>query len=396
MTQKIGRYLVYVLLCLFPLGTLARINVATNVHIVPQDIVVIAIAVVVVISFLKNPRGIFVGKFFKLQVLFLGIGIASLAVNCIYQKDIQYLVSLLYVIRYLLYLNLINVVVFFNDFTSLRKYLIGSGGAFVIIGLIQYSFFNDLKPLFHLGWDDHLYRLFSTFLDPNFAGVYYVLFFLFLIMQVIYRPLGRSIVPLSFSFFSFIAIFLTYSRSALVALFVAIITYGIVTRRYRLLVVGVLISLVLVFLLSNIKVEGLNPFRTASTNERIKSVNDTLRIIKDNSLIGVGMNAFRYAQIRYGMRNTIGASKSNADAGTDNSYLFVLATTGIIGFVPFLASYWYLVNLKVEADKNRRAILLTMFAAYFSGSFFINVLFYTPILVWFFIFLSSYKTRDYK
>ena len=100
----------------------------------------------------------------------------------------------------------------------------------------------------------------------------------------------------------------------------------------------------LLFVVSDTSVEGLNPFRTVSSGERLKSFNEGVYIFEKNSVLGVGFNTYRYAQVRYSIRNQIGAAGSNADAGTDNSWLFVAATTGIVGLVFFCLSYFYLLK----------------------------------------------------
>ena len=56
-----------------------------------------------------------------------------------------------------------------------------SGSLIVLLGFIQLMFYPALRNLYYLGWDEHLYRMFSTFLDPNFAGAFFVLFTLFVI-----------------------------------------------------------------------------------------------------------------------------------------------------------------------------------------------------------------------
>src|SRR3989344_4212784 len=76
--------------------------------------------------------------------------------------------------------------------------------------------------LYYLGWDEHLYRLFSTFLDPNFAGAFFVLYFLFA-LNILIDSLKKQTKFFSLfiglmSFLALIAIFLTYSRSALLML----------------------------------------------------------------------------------------------------------------------------------------------------------------------------------
>ena len=107
---------------------------------------------------------------------------------------------------------------------------------------------------------------------------------------------------------------------------------------------------------------------------------ESVGIISNNALIGVGFNAFRYAQIRYGYRNVKGASNSNADAGTDNSLLFVFVTTGIFGFLFYIGSWYFLLRDTILGKANNRIMYISILLAVFAASLFTNVLFYTPII----------------
>ena len=132
-------------------------------------------------------------------------------------------------------------------------------------------------------------------------------------------------------------------------------------------------------------VEGLNPFRTVSTKARIESYETASRIFLEHPVLGVGFNAYRYAQNEYGYRVSEKWETSHADAGTDNSFLFVLATTGIIGF----SAYVYLwlriivsVRRRLNDGSQLSVVTLSSIVSVFAGAFFINVLFYPFIMAW--------------
>jgi O-antigen ligase len=217
-------------------------------------------------------------------------------------------------------------------------------------------------------------------------------FFFYLLTDVFGDSKFESYRNIIFSFFTIIAIYLTFSRTALVALISGVVFITIVKKRFKELAIIVIVLVISIFAFADIHIEGLNPFRTASTNERIKSAVNTLTIIEKNMLIGVGFNSFRNAQIRYGFRNTQGSSISNSDSGTDNSYLFVLATTGILGFIPYILSYFLLCRNLYNTEGSGGFFLTGALVSVMVGSIFLNCLFYTPLLGWLFLAISPRKS----
>ena len=140
-----------------------------------------------------------------------------------------------------------------------------------------------------------------------------------------------------------------------------------------------------VFLLSDTHVEGLNPLRTASSNGRLTGIVQSLEVFSKSPLYGVGFNAYRYAQLRYGLREPIGATISNADAGADNSFLLVLATSGVIGFSFYIMSFVFLIRNYFKNSNSYSHIGIAIVSSLFGGALFTNILFYTPIIGVFFM-----------
>ena len=205
-------------------------------------------------------------------------------------------------------------------------------------------------------------------------------------------------------FFSFlwictlIAILLTHSRSAFIMLVVGIITLLSLHRLFKVLGILVLVLFALLFIFSNRNIEGLNPLRIASVEARIDSANEAISIFSQNPVLGVGFNAYRYALTRYVFRTESGSAVSNADAGTDNSYLFVLATTGIIGFLIFL-DFWvniFKVIIRSFQSNFYEVVTVASIAGLLINTLFINSLFYPPIMAWIFILIgvTTLETRE--
>lgn len=318
-------------------------------------------------------------------VIFACVGLASLLLNTKFLNLSEFFVSLLYLIRWISYVGLFYIVLNFdkNFKDKLKDILVILGFVVVIVGYVQLTFYQNLRNLFYLGWDEHLYRMFSVFLDPNFAGAFFVLFFLFL-LNLIFENLKDTKKLLIYSIISiltFFAILLTYSRSAFIMLLAGVCLFLILKKKP--LVIGlVVLGLVLTTLIlpRAYQTEGTNFLRLASSEARIASARQAADIFTQNPVFGVGFNALRYAKQKYGYGPT---SFSHADAGTDNSFLFVLVTTGVVGFISFI-SMWF----KILKENKNSALILSSIAALFIGSLFVNSLFYSLIMYWIWIILG--------
>jgi O-antigen ligase len=322
-------------------------------------------------------------------VLFVCVILLSLFFAALSLTREQLINSSLYALRWFFYTLALGYAVYAakTKRATIEALMIGSGAVVVILGFIQYFFYNNLRNLFYLGWDDHLYRLFSTFFDPNFAGMFLVLFLLFMLGTIWdqKRVLSKKyVVYTGICLFTLGSIFLTYSRSASIMLFVGIIIFLLLGKQRKLAIISVICIVIAISLFANTKIEGLNPFRTASSFARVASVKNALVIIQDHPVLGVGFNAYRYAQIAYHFRSDTTPFPSHADSGTDNSFLFIFATTGIVGLFSYLYFLYSLTRGSLRSEKSKHRGLVAAVGAWCVGSFFINGLFYPVMLFWMF------------
>lgn len=382
----------------FVLGNIGRLQLENNIAIHLLDIAVVFIV------FLWLGKEIFQGKLSgtlrisitKPLLLFAASLFLSLLVNIQALSETQILVSFLYLLRLLLYFLLFFAV--YDLLARTKKkvalFLTFSGVLIVLAGYVQYFFYPSLRNLYYAGWDEHLYRMFSVFLDPNFAGIFFVLFFIFLLGQAASKAKDKAKKLLFFSFalITIPAIFLTYSRSAFVMLVVSTVVFLALIRKVRLIGFALLVFALILLVVSNSNVEGLNPLRTASSLARLETSQNALIIFQGNPFFGVGFNAYRYGQQRYGFREKKLEIESHADGGTDNSYLFVLATSGIVGFSAFTYLLWSAFScLKRELSTKQKmsaVVTLSSFAGVCVASLFINAFFYPFILFWLFVLLG--------
>jgi O-antigen ligase len=385
---------------LFPLGELARIDLPNNIAISGIDFGVFIVTVLTL--------GIFIFKRNKVSfallkpiVIFLGICLLSLLLNIPHLKQNEFFVSFLYLLRFACY----SSIYFICRLTSsklqqkVQLYMIVSGILLLLGGYLQYFFYPSLRNLYYLGWDVHLYRMFSSFLDPNFFGTFLVLYFLFLLSFVFHKKVGEN-KKLLFSLLfllllTLIGTVLTYSRSAYLMLAVGVITFFMLRKPSKKIITGgsifMVIGLISFFTLTKYS-EGTNLFRITSTEARLTTSENALVIFQKNPIFGVGFNAYRYAQNRYGLIDQTNnqVAIDHAGAGTDNSFLFVLATTGIVGFLAYLFLWWRII---IIGKTYKSPVLIAAAVALFADAFFINSLFYPFIMIWLWSFVGLTESK---
>lgn len=390
--MKLVKSLFILLLFIFPLGAIGRVELGGGVNLLLNDVIVGFITLAWVgkkifkrESFKRTPLMKPVLLFFAAAILSLIIAIPNLAPQEVF-------VSSLYLVRWITYAALYFVVV---DFDKLFKQkliagLLLSGTITAVIGLSQYFLYPNLRNLFYLGWDEHLFRLFSSLLDPNFAGGIFVLTFLLAISEF---SLARShlakLALLVSAAASFASLLLTYSRGSFLSFVVGVLTLLVLSGQKKLATLVVFLFIAGIFLLpKNLGGEGVWLLRTASIEARFASSREALAIFQEYPVFGVGFNAYRYAREQQGFATTNEFGEIHSAAGTDNCFLFVLATTGIVGFVAYSYLWVYIIKFS-----QRNPLILATIVAIFVHAFFVNSLFYPWIMEWMWILIGTTKAQ---
>jgi O-antigen ligase len=378
-----------ILILVFPIAEIGRIQFPNGIAFSLND-VFLAGLIIAWIVYIFRKKNFGKNELFKPILAFSIVALVSLLLNFVNLSLDRFLISFLYLVRWISYALLYFV---FKEFDTKFKLkinyvLLFSGSMVVLLGFVQYFFYPSLRNLYYLGWDEHLYRLFSSFLDPNFAGAFFALFFLFSISFI--PDFIKKRKWLSFSIVGTVAVltlgalYLTYSRSALIMLVVGVVAYLYLINKKKLIVFILLLVLLSIFILpKSFQTEGTNFLRAASSEARIEGVKEALTVIQKNPIYGVGFNAYRYARNQQGL-NGPNWQISHGAAGTDNSFLFVLATTGVIGFAVFLWLLYKIFSLGfINIKKSKLSVvLLSLIAGIIFNSLFINSLFYVLILEW--------------
>lgn len=319
----------------WPFGQLLQLTpLGSQVHFQLLDVISVLLSLSL---FVSSRRKIIQDPLFKPLVIFSLVALLSRA-------------NPAYLLRFISYTS----VYFAFRIEGVRKYyryLLIAAILFLVIGLLQYLLLPDARFLAYLGFDDHYFRLIGSLLDPNFTGLVLVIFTLL-------APKIFFIIPL-------LALTLTFSRASFLALAVSLIYLSVVKRRFKLLSLLLVLG-VLIYFVPKPFGEGVNLSRTFSIVSRFENQKQALAIFFENPILGVG----------FGPRKI------------DNSFVFVLATTGIIGFLVFLGflkKAW-----QSTADPLAKAALLAILA----HSLFNNSLFYPPILALFFLLLNYRSNKS--
>jgi hypothetical protein len=220
----------------------------------------------------------------------------------------------------------------------------------ILFGLIQYFIWPNFTYFNALNWDPHLFRLVSTFFDPTFTGLIYLLF----LINIFFQSLSYYylIIP-------YIALSLTYSRSTLLSFLIAFFFISQKYKKPKIFLVSLLIFLITIFVLPRLEGEGTKLERTSSILAKIENYKEGIVIFKKNPIIGVGYNNLKIAR-------NLSQNPSHSSSGFDGSLLTILTTTGLIGlslFVLGLKEYFQ------KTDLLHQTLLITiLFHSLFSNS----------------------------
>lgn len=331
----------YLCLATLSLGQLVSLSKISGLNIYLFDVVITFFALFGTIHFLSNSwQDFFIPKPLLFLYIFCFVGVMSLIKPFFNLPFDQFIISGFYLFRLFIYTTsgvVVANMVRHNLISPLQivSAFIYSGLFIALAGFIQLILIPDFEILdSSLGWDPHKNRLASTFFDPNFTGGYLVLCLTLLIYKFDFKKFFKADAVIAIILG--IALVLTFSRSAWGMMSLVILVYGLF--KYRLLLFGaILLAFLAYFAVPRIQTKIASTTDPAdSAAFRLVSWKNTWNIAKDNLFLGVGFNTFRYVQKDYGVFE-IDSLGGNSGAGSDSSLLFILATTGVLGLVIFLA-----------------------------------------------------------
>jgi exopolysaccharide production protein ExoQ len=365
------------------IGQYGSIPLANSSFLYLHDIVLVVL-MLLSLPDLWNARHL---KMLRPLVLFLiVIGISIVSVFPVTPID-EYVRGSLYALRLLCYSTvpiLIAASVWKKE--QLQHMLVFTGAITVMFGFLQLLFFPSLKPLVGAGWDEHLNRMFGTMFDPNFFGMLAVLTYVMSCSFIFTWNKKRSHVKLNSWIFavilSFVAVVLTYSRSAYAALVLSSLLFFIKIKQTRVVMFFCLALLGLYLLIPQGPMDMNRITRVVSTVSRIQNWQTSIQYISERPLLGYGFNMLR-SRIGQDLPVNQHGIVSRDRSGLDSSMLFVFATTGLVGGVVFL---WWIVSQVYVYATHQDHIFGTAALSSLTGalifSMFNNGLFYPWILIW--------------
>jgi len=260
------------------------------------------------------------------------------------------------------------------------RYLYWAGAVFSILGVTQYVLYPDLRNLSYAGWDPHFYRLFSTILDPNFAGIIIVVtFFLGIYM---YQELRYRYLILFVQCMILVSLILTLSRSSWIAFIFPFIWFIWKKRIWYLM--GILAVFIIALFFLPLPYKQITPvLRQESSMARLNNWIFSIRLIQKKPILGYGFNllgSHKPVSLVYD-----GMQLSHSSSGLDNSFLFVFATTGIVGGIAWIYLIYTLWHIKISDTQKKRSLLHIFrmsLVAIGIHSLFINSQFFPWIMIW--------------
>ncbi|MDD4938378.1 MAG: O-antigen ligase family protein [Candidatus Shapirobacteria bacterium] len=338
----------------FFIGQIFRINLLkTSFPLI--DIAIILLFLINIFNHLKNKDLKIKNKFF---LYFLCFAWVFLFFNLI-RYQIYSFNPIFYLIRFscLLSFFIFPLKIDLKLKNSFNLFIIAN----IIFGFIQYFFWPNFTYFDALNWDPHLYRLVSTFFDPTFTGLIYLLFLikLFLDKKFPYRKLLLIL--------TYIAMALTYSRSTYLAFLFSFLFISKKLKNIKIFLISLIIILGTIFILPRQPGEGTKLERTSSIKAKIENYQEVLKTFTQAPVIGSGYNTLPFIK-------KINNPNSHANSGFDGSLTTILVTTGIIGTTLFLLGS---KNLYQKSKLNQKTFILAIFV----HSLFANSLLYPWVIL---------------
>lgn len=400
--QRFGMYVVM----LVPLvGELVRLPIGPANGILISDAVIPLLVLSWIITNIRGkhssmPRMKLAFPF----LLFIVVAGLSLLQSLIFLSVSEVMSGSLYLIRFLqygfLYFITLQTVETEAQVRTFLKVLTASALLLAVAGFIQLMIYPDLAALEEQGYDPHINRLVSTWLDPNFVGGF-LAFVITLLLGITLHAKKNSnkfwllcIIALLGA-----ALFLTYSRSAYLALAAGIFIVSLLQSR-KILIIALTLFLVGLALspraqervgelaqsvTSLISSSADTPDPTAKL--RLQSWGQTWQIIQKRPLLGSGYNNLRAINYQEGF---IKEEDVHSGSGSDSSLLTILAATGILGLTPFMLLYFIPLKTAFTVWRNKKKSPLTRgyglgivggVIALFIHSVFVNSLLFPSILL---------------
>lgn len=384
-------WLITLLLIIFPLGQLTRISVWPEVNLYWHDFIIVFLIGFCIFDWQRKKREYHWPRLTKPIIGFASVSLFSLLLAVGQRSAREILISSLYLVRWGGYASLYFIIKNHAKKDKIVNLLLGAGISAAVLGLFQYAFYPDIRPLTIFHWDPHYYRVAGTYLDPGFSGMIFALTLFMLINKAWSR--GRKLKftrgKLIMAVIVYSALSLTYARSCYLAYLAGIGVISWKKKAKSFFINVLLIGIATILVLPRPGGEGVKLERQSTIWARVENWKQSLKIASVNPLLGRGFNTYRYVQREHGFLDEDSWQESHSASGGDSSLLFVLGTTGVTGLLSF-------IELLKQMTKNSSLLIKASGAALLVHSFFNNSLFYGWIMIWWWIVLAGAEAKGYK
>lgn len=341
------RLFIYAGFGLFVLGQVGRISFwGQEINLYLYEPVLVLYGLYLLYLFRLRPLG---PAFARITLALLGLLLFSLLINMGAFSWRDNVVAFLYFVRlsfyFLFFVYLLPALKQEEVRSLVKKGLVGTAIVIVPLSLGQYFLYPDLRNLFYLGWDPHLYRIFGLFFDAFLSSAVFGVILLFLVFlgdgKRQFQLLRWGLIVIYLIFMA-----LTYSRSLYLAvLFTAALFFA--RRHLRFFLLGlILFAAVLVFLPRPFG-EGVNLTRTFSIASRIEDYRLGLALWSKKPVLGYGYNHIRPLKAKE--KNITGSSLADhSGASFHSSFMNILVTGGILGLLLYVAVLTAMARLSFE------------------------------------------------
>lgn len=332
----------WIFVALLSLGQLQRIELNyIGINIYLHDIFIITWLIQVVFAYhIKYFFYIysFIKKDKKLQ-LFLSISLLSLVINVVSNSDLTSLLYFLRLVTYILFgFSLSYLVKKKNIEKEYLKFQIFAVGILsLFLGFLQFIFIKDTRFLAILGWDDHYARLISTYFDPGFTGIIFLITLLIGLSSEYLKSIKIKFITVTFFLWGII---LTFSRATYLAtissfLILLLTQIRLSKKLFQQIFSGLTVFAVLLLLAPKPWGEGVNLFRTSTISARTTAIKQQLNELTPQTIIlGNGPYSEKNS-LNYNLENNnLVPSHSRVP---DNIFINVLLSTGVFGLLLFIS-----------------------------------------------------------
>jgi len=217
--------------------------------------------------------------------------------------------------------------------------LLASAVASSCVAFIQRAGGLHVGPI-HIGSE---HRVSSTLFTMTFAGILYqIIVFIAALAAAPIKTRWRTLITAA-AVLMFVALLLTMTRGAWIAVFAGLIAVCVLLRS-RVLALATVLAIAVMFLYTHHyrndqgRTLAVDTFATEQADRNVATRlvlwDISWKMFLDHPLLGVGMGDYsREAEKRLAERHV----RTTVDS--HNIYLQILATRGLVGFIPFVA-YW--------------------------------------------------------